>query len=161
MKLVLTCEHAFNSIPEDYKYLFRRAEAVLNSHRGFDPGAYDLFLFLKELSDFNFHQKTGRLLVEVNRSKNHSSLFSEFTKNLSSEEKTEILKVLDILKRAGLPTSFKNLSIDEIYEHMLNDKKSENKKLKFILPKAIGEVVQVALDDEALIKTVLGEISEM
>lgn len=92
MKLVLTCEHATNSIPEKYQELFIEADAVLNSHRGYDPGAYDLFLYLKKLSNFNFHQKTGRLLVEVNRSKNHPSLFSEFTKNLPSEEKKDIIE---------------------------------------------------------------------
>ena len=35
----------------------------------------------------------------------------------------------------------------------------KNNKFNFILPKAIGEVVQFAIDDEALIKKVLREIS--
>lgn len=91
MKLVLTCEHAFNTIPPEYQNLFTNARETLKSHRGYDPGALDLFYELKDLSDFSFFHETGRLLVEVNRSKGHSNLFSEFTKNLSGKQKNEIL----------------------------------------------------------------------
>ena len=91
MKLVLTCEHAFNTIPQEYQNLFINAEETLESHRGYDPGALDLFKELKDLADFSFFHKTGRLLVEVNRSKGHSNLFSEFTKDLSGKQKNEIL----------------------------------------------------------------------
>ena len=76
MKLVLTCEHAFNTIPPEYQNLFTNARETLKSHRGYDPGALDLFYELKDLSDFSFFHETGRLLVEVNRSKGHSNLFS-------------------------------------------------------------------------------------
>lgn len=91
MKLILTCEHAFNTIPQEYQDLFINAEEILESHRGYDPGALDLFNELKDLADFSFYHETGRLLVEVNRSKGHSNLFSEFTKNLSGKQKNEIL----------------------------------------------------------------------
>jgi predicted N-formylglutamate amidohydrolase len=91
VKLILTCEHAFNTIPQEYQDLFINAEEILESHRGYDPGALDLFNELKDLADFSFYHETGRLLVEVNRSKGHSNLFSEFTKNLSGKQKNEIL----------------------------------------------------------------------
>ncbi|PKD17090.1 N-formylglutamate amidohydrolase [Salegentibacter salinarum] len=91
MKLVLTCEHAFNTIPEEYKELFSDAEEILNSHRGYDPGSLDLFRELEVLADFNQVQENGRLLVEVNRSIGHPNLFSEFTKILSRSQKTEVL----------------------------------------------------------------------
>lgn len=91
MKLILTCEHAFNTIPQEYQDLFSNAQEILESHRGYDPGALDLFNELKDLADFSFFQETGRLLVEVNRSKGHSNLFSEFTKNLSKTSKTKLL----------------------------------------------------------------------
>ena len=91
MKLILTCEHAFNTIPQEYQDLFINAEEILESHRGYDPGALDLFNELKDLADFSFYHETGRLLVEVNRSKGHSNLFSAFTKNLSGKQKNEIL----------------------------------------------------------------------
>ena len=37
--LVITCEHGGNHIPGAYRHLFQGQEAVLQSHRGFDPGA--------------------------------------------------------------------------------------------------------------------------
>ena len=91
MKLILTCEHAFNTIPQEYQGLFINAEEILESHRGYDPGAFDLFNELKDLADFSFFYETGRLLVEVNRSKGHFNLFSEFTKKLSGTSKTKLL----------------------------------------------------------------------
>jgi len=91
VKLILTCEHAFNTIPQEYQALFINAQEILESHRGYDPGAFDLFNELKDLADFSSYHETGRLLVEVNRSKGHSNLFSEFTKNLSETSKIKLL----------------------------------------------------------------------
>lgn len=92
MKLVLTCEHASNYIPKEYKYLFKDAGIVLDSHRGYDPGAFDLFQELAPLVDFSKHQEISRLLVEVNRSLGHPFLFSEFSKGLSKIQKDVILE---------------------------------------------------------------------
>ena len=92
MKLVLTCEHAGNKIPEEFVALFRGSKTALDSHRGYDPGAFDLFVSLSELADFAAHQQVTRLLVEMNRSLNHPELFSEFTQPLTSEAKEGILK---------------------------------------------------------------------
>ena len=64
----------------------------MESHRGYDPGALDLFHSLKPLADFSCFSETSRLLVELNRSLHHSNLFSEYTGNLSGEEKSKILK---------------------------------------------------------------------
>ncbi len=92
MILILTCEHAGNEIPFEFRHLFPEGREVLNSHRGYDPGAFDLFTHLKKLTHFSHFQTTGRLLVETNRSLHHPNLFSEFSKNLSAEAKDEILK---------------------------------------------------------------------
>lgn len=92
MKLILSCEHGGNEIPQKYRALFLGAEAVLNSHRGYDLGALDLFQHLFPLADFGKFQTISRLLVEMNRSENHPHLFSEFTKNIPSEEKKELLE---------------------------------------------------------------------
>ncbi|MDT0648195.1 N-formylglutamate amidohydrolase [Zunongwangia sp. F260] len=92
MKLVVTCEHAFNTIPQEYKYLFKDVAKVLESHRGYDPGVFDLYTEVSKLANFGMYQKTGRLVVEVNRSENHPQLFSEFTKVLSKAEKEKILR---------------------------------------------------------------------
>lgn len=91
MKIVFTCEHASNKIPEEFQYLFWEASDILESHRGYDPGARDLFEQLKVLGDFNAFHNISRLLVEVNRSIGHPDLFSEYTKGLSSAEKNKII----------------------------------------------------------------------
>ena len=92
MKLVLTCEHAGNKIPPEYEAYFSPYRELLNSHRGHDPGAFDLFRELVPLSDFSEYQLQSRLLVELNRSLHHPQLFSEITRKLPSEEKEKILK---------------------------------------------------------------------
>lgn len=92
MKLLLSCEHGGNEIPEEYLGNFPNAEEVLNTHRGFDPGALDLFMHLRSLAVFHCHSTTSRLLVELNRSLHHPNLFSEFTRCLSQSEKKEIIE---------------------------------------------------------------------
>ncbi len=92
MKFVLTCEHAFNDIPLEYQFLFGNDSTLLRSHRGYDPGAFDLFRTLEKLADFSKYQSIGRLLVETNRSQSNKNLFSEFSKNLDEKKKKSILK---------------------------------------------------------------------
>lgn len=91
MKVILSCEHAGNEIPKDYKPLFEGKSEILHSHRAYDPGAFDLFEYLKLSADFLIFQNVSRLLVEMNRSLNNSQLFSEFTAGLTSKEKDHIL----------------------------------------------------------------------
>lgn len=91
MILLLSCEHGGNEIPEKYRSLFQGKEGILNSHRGFDPGALELFSRLKSLANHSFYSTTSRLLVELNRSMSHPRLFSEFTKSLSNSEKQHLL----------------------------------------------------------------------
>lgn len=90
--MILTCEHGGNEIPPDYFPLFEKAGQVLRSHRGYDPGALDLFKSLQDLASFQKYHTVSRLLVELNRSLHHPQLFSAFTKNLPSEEKKKILQ---------------------------------------------------------------------
>lgn len=92
MKLVLTCEHAGNEIPKEYKELFKNKKEILKTHRGYDPGAHDVFKHLLYLSDYNFFHPISRLLVEVNRSVGHPQLFSEFTEELPETEKKQVLE---------------------------------------------------------------------
>lgn len=90
--MILTCEHGGNEIPPDYLPLFEKAGQVLKSHRGYDPGALDLFKTLQDLALFQKYHTVSRLVVELNRSLHHPQLFSEYTKKLSSEEKKKILQ---------------------------------------------------------------------
>lgn len=67
-------------------------------------------------------------------------------------------KVENTLMKAGLPVKMPGMDIDEVYRQMFHDKKIRNNKLLFILPKRIGEVIQLTIEDEGLLKGVLREI---
>lgn len=92
MKLFLTCEHGGNQVPGEFAADFEGAGAALHSHRGYDPGALDLFRSLLPLADFSIFSETSRLLVELNRSLHHPQLFSEFSRGFSATRKEAVLE---------------------------------------------------------------------
>ena len=91
-KWVVTCEHGGNQIPAAYASYFEEAAAILQTHRGYDPGALELYhLLAKELADFSQYSETSRLLVELNRSLHHKSLFSAFSKKIKPSVRKEVI----------------------------------------------------------------------
>lgn len=91
--LVITCEHAGNRIPESYRYLFYDYQTQLNSHRGFDAGALIMARALaKAFAAPLIISKISRLLVDLNRSIGHPSLYSQASLSLSAEERQKILQ---------------------------------------------------------------------
>ncbi|MGI6456729.1 MAG: N-formylglutamate amidohydrolase [bacterium] len=89
---IITCEHGGNQIPEKYQHLFQGEEEVLQTHRGYDPGALELAReFAAAFEAPVFYTKISRLLVETNRSIHHPHLFSRFTKSLDPQKKVDIL----------------------------------------------------------------------
>lgn len=92
-KIIISCEHATNNVPKDYQALFSGQSEVLNSHRGWDPGAIVLASAIsKNLKVPLFSYPYTRLLIEPNRSLKHPKLYSEFSKNLSQERKDQITR---------------------------------------------------------------------
>lgn len=90
--LVVSCEHAGNRVPPECRALFRGHKRVLDSHRGWDPGALELARTLSRTLDAPLVATTvSRLVVECNRSIGHRQLFSEFTRGLGREERTRLL----------------------------------------------------------------------
>lgn len=71
-----------------------------------------------------------------------------------------VYSIMQTLKKIGLPVSLKGLDVEAVYKQMFYDKKVKNNKLLFVLPRRIGEVIQVNIDDENLIKQVLTELGE-
>lgn len=69
-------------------------------------------------------------------------------------------RVIQVLKKIGLPYFLEGLDVDRVFSQMLHDKKVLNNTLKFILPKDIGKVIQQVIEDENLIRSVLKELSE-
>lgn len=92
MNIVLSCEHGGNHIPDDYQHLFVGAEEVLNTHRGYDIGALELFEAFQELEvNYAKSNTVSRLLVDVNRSLYRQTLFSEYTKGMFKGQKQKLL----------------------------------------------------------------------
>lgn len=91
LRLLLTCEHGGNKVPLSYRPLFREHEEVLETHRGYDIGALELFTTMKSVADVSFFSETSRLLVELNRSVHHAKVFSEFSQVLGPVEKERLL----------------------------------------------------------------------
>jgi predicted N-formylglutamate amidohydrolase len=90
--LVLACEHASNRVPLRYRPLFRRREALLDSHRGWDPGALELARQLaRQFKAPLFRGVVTRLLVDLNRSLQSPTLFSEHALRLEEKERLALL----------------------------------------------------------------------
>jgi predicted N-formylglutamate amidohydrolase len=108
MKIVLTCEHGGNKVPEHMQHLFSSNKQILHTHKGLDLGALDLFNQLKPLADFSISSTTSRLLIELNRSLHHKNLFSEFSKTLSTSEKKELINFYYLVYRNKVENSVRN-----------------------------------------------------
>ena len=93
MTLLITCEHGGNKIPAQYRPLFRKHRAELESHRGYDPGALALARELAKAFDAELvYSTTSRLLVELNRSPHHRQVWSEVTGALPAEERERLMR---------------------------------------------------------------------
>ncbi len=92
-RLIFSCEHGGHSIPPDYQLLFKNKLSVLKSHRGWDAGALGLARHLSSsLESPLVFSDISRLLVDLNRSLHHKNLFSEFTRDLDSKTKEQIIR---------------------------------------------------------------------
>ncbi|MEG6611843.1 3-dehydroquinate synthase [Pseudoclostridium thermosuccinogenes] len=84
----------------------------------------------------------------------------KMAQHLGMVDAKESDRVIGLLERIGLPTGIKGMDVDKVFAQMYHDKKIKNNKLVFILPKRIGEVLQISIDDTALIKEVLQELAQ-
>jgi predicted N-formylglutamate amidohydrolase len=78
-RLVITCEHGGNSIPHAYRHLFQTDQdrALLNSHRGFDPGALVMARSAAiQLAAPLVVSTISRLLIDLNRSLHHPKIYA-------------------------------------------------------------------------------------
>jgi len=92
VKLVVSCEHGGNRVPATHAHLFEGAGALLETHRGWDPGALELARRIATRFDAPLHcATTTRLLVDLNRSIGHRQLFSAITRPLPAADKEAIL----------------------------------------------------------------------
>ena len=69
--------------------------------------------------------------------------------------KNELMKIEQLIKRAGLPTEMPGLEFERIFQAMKHDKKILKGKIRFVLPRTIGNVfitdeVSLSLVEEVL-----------
>lgn len=88
---IITCEHGGNRIPATFRPYFSGHESLLQTHRGYDPGALPMArAFSSALSAPLYYSTVSRLLIELNRSPRHAHLYSEITKPLPRPIKSQI-----------------------------------------------------------------------
>lgn len=94
LTVLLSCEHGGNKVPSEYRQLFAPHRELLLTHRGWDPGTKQLAERWQRMLQCELHLATvTRLLVDLNRSPNHRSVFSEITRELPATEKQQLLAV--------------------------------------------------------------------
>ncbi|MGB0514550.1 MAG: N-formylglutamate amidohydrolase, partial [Wenzhouxiangellaceae bacterium] len=89
---LITAEHASNAVPPRWRALFADQPALLESHRGWDPGSTELANALAARLDAPLMQgQITRLLVDLNRSANHPRRFSEFSRGLPEDQRRRLI----------------------------------------------------------------------
>ena len=84
-RLLVSCEHGGNRVPEEYAPLFAGAADVLATHRGLDIGALEVArAFGRRLGVTPFTATTTRLVVDLNRSPGNRDVFSAYTRGLTA-----------------------------------------------------------------------------
>jgi predicted N-formylglutamate amidohydrolase len=100
-KIVITCEHATNDLPEEYSWTENDRRYFTNEHWGCDIGAFDMANALaSELKCVFVHSLYSRLLVDVNRSLVSDTLFRktgdgrevDLNKDMTYEEEQKRIK---------------------------------------------------------------------
>lgn len=95
--LLLTCEHAGNAVPPGLAEAFRGRRALLESHRGWDPGALAVAramegrLARRLAAPLRAHQ-VSRLVADVNRAETHPRVFGEDVRALPPERRKQVLE---------------------------------------------------------------------
>jgi len=91
--LLISCEHGGNAVPPELAPLFADQEAVLASHRGYDPGALRTARVLARVRQDTpvFVAEISRLIVDLNRSRTNPALFSAITGTLAARERERLV----------------------------------------------------------------------
>jgi predicted N-formylglutamate amidohydrolase len=130
---IVSCEHGGNRVPAAYAALFRDHRRLLDTHRGYDPGSLDLARACARRLEAPLHFSTvTRLLVELNRSPGHRSLFSSVTKTLPRAEREALLAEYYLPYRQAVE--------DEIKAAIAGGRRAVHFSLHTFTPRLDGEV---------------------
>jgi predicted N-formylglutamate amidohydrolase len=92
VKVILSCEHAVNTIPPAYTHYFKDYKLLLNTHKGLDIGALEIANYLsKSLNSPLFCAIVSRLLIDCNRGLKNQACFSEVSQAFSAVEKNKLI----------------------------------------------------------------------
>jgi predicted N-formylglutamate amidohydrolase len=90
--LIFSCEHGGREVPEAYAGLFAGHQALLDSHRGWDPGALQMGQQMaKAFGAPLFASTTTRLLINLNRTIGHRQLHSEMGRGLTRAQRQQVI----------------------------------------------------------------------
>jgi len=106
-KVLISCEHASNAVPEIYRRLFPGKEALLATHAAYDIGARELARAVAARLGASLHEgEITRMLVDLNRSMgNRKGLFTAIASPLTAAEKEEIISHHYLPYRQGVESS--------------------------------------------------------
>lgn len=91
--LILTCEHAGNRVPPEFREALPPDHPILQTHAGYDLGALELARHLaRRLEAPLLFSTVTRLVVDLNRSIGNPALYSRFTRPLPRETRLRILE---------------------------------------------------------------------
>lgn len=91
--LVVSCEHAVNTVPVAYQKQFAPYPHLLDSHNSIDFGALSIARYFQQVFNCDFIQaQATRLLIDCNRSLTHPRSFSEVTIGLPQAEKQQLIQ---------------------------------------------------------------------
>ncbi|PJD95210.1 MAG: N-formylglutamate amidohydrolase [Legionella sp.] len=92
IRLLLSCEHAVNTVPKQYEQLFMPFSKLLDTHQGIDFGALEIAQHLQQAFSCTLIQaEVSRLLIDCNR-RLEGKCFSLVTNNCASELKQELIE---------------------------------------------------------------------
>jgi len=93
VRYLVTCEHGGNRVPPPYRDYFIGHQALLETHRGYDPGALTLARQLADTLEAPlFYATVSRLVIDLNRSIGHPRLYSDATRPAPPAARREILE---------------------------------------------------------------------
>ena len=75
-------------------------------------------------------------------------------------DRNELVRLKNVIERANLPTEIPNLEVEKIIQAMKHDKKILKGKIRFILPKSIGNVFITDEVSPSLVEQALGGWNE-
>ncbi|MCX7116208.1 MAG: N-formylglutamate amidohydrolase [Gammaproteobacteria bacterium] len=90
--IILSCEHAVNTIPAQYQAAFQPYVALLNTHQGYDIAAQHMARKIASTCHLPYVEaQTSRLLIDCNRSLSHRQCFSAISKPFDAQTKQQII----------------------------------------------------------------------